>query len=79
VLTDLLKETPDRVVSAAITAPHELIEERVTKLGRKAIVYWGAHSTPERHPHRVPRRRAPRADRSRAGSEDGTSSSATCS
>jgi hypothetical protein len=26
----------------------DLIAERVTKLGRKAIVYWGAHSTPER-------------------------------
>jgi len=48
VLTDLLKETPTGWWSSAITAHHELIEERVTKLGRKAIVYWGAHSTPER-------------------------------
>src|SRR6267154_1079715 len=49
VLTDLLKETPDRVVVFSDHRPTiELIEERVTKLGRKAIVYWGAHSTPER-------------------------------
>src|SRR5258707_95755 len=48
-LTDLLKETPDRVVVFSDHRPTiELIEERVTKLGRKAIVYWGAHSTPER-------------------------------
>jgi len=44
-----LKETPDRVVVFSDHRPTiELIEERVTKLGRKAIVYWGAHSTPER-------------------------------
>src|ERR1041385_3278875 len=49
VLTDLLKETPDRVVVFSDHRPTiELIEERVTKLRRKAIVYWGAHSTPER-------------------------------
>src|SRR5438034_644940 len=49
VITDLLKETPDRVVVFSDHRPTiELIEERVTKLGRKAIVYWGAHSTPER-------------------------------
>src|SRR5260221_1317072 len=49
VLTDLLKETPDRVVVFSDHRPTiELIEERVTKLGRKAIVYWGAHSTADR-------------------------------
>src|SRR5438477_2461310 len=49
VLTRILKETPDRVVVFSDHRPTiELIEERVTKLRRKAIVYWGAHSTPER-------------------------------
>ena len=48
-LTKLLKETPDRVVIFSDHRPTiQLIEERVKKLGRKAIVYWGAHSTPER-------------------------------
>ena len=49
VLTKLLKETPDRVVIFSDHRPTiQLIEERVKKLGRKPIVYWGAHSTPER-------------------------------
>jgi len=49
VLTKLLKETPDRVVVFSDHRPTiELIEERVKQLGRKPIVYWGAHSTPER-------------------------------
>ena len=49
VLTKVLKETPDRVVIFSDHRPTiQLIEERVKKLGRKAIVYWGAHSTPER-------------------------------
>jgi hypothetical protein len=44
-----LKETPDRVVIFSDHRPTiQLIEERVKKLGRKPIVYWGAHSTPER-------------------------------
>ena len=49
VLTKLLKETPDRVVIFSDHRPTiQLIEERVKKLGRQPIVYWGAHSTPER-------------------------------
>jgi SNF2 family DNA or RNA helicase len=49
VLTRLLKETPDRVVVFSDHRPTvELIAERVKKLGRKPIVYWGAHSTKER-------------------------------
>src|SRR6266702_1277575 len=49
VLTKVLKETPDRLVIFSDHRPTiELIEERVTKLGRQAIVYWGAHSTAER-------------------------------
>src|SRR6266496_3743788 len=49
VLTDVLKETPDRVVVFSDHRPTiQLIEERVRALGRKPIVYWGAHSTPER-------------------------------
>jgi SNF2 family DNA or RNA helicase len=49
VLSKLLKETPDRVVVFSDHRPTiQLIEERVKQLGRKAIVYWGAHSTSER-------------------------------
>ena len=49
VLTKLLKETPDRLVVFSDHRPTiQLIEERVKKLGRQPIVYWGAHSTPER-------------------------------
>jgi SNF2 family DNA or RNA helicase len=49
VLTAVLKETPDRVVVFSDHRPTiQLIEERVQALGRKAVVYWGAHSTPER-------------------------------
>jgi len=49
VLTKLLKETPDRAVVFSDHRPTvELIAERVNKLGRKPIVYWGAHSTTER-------------------------------
>jgi superfamily II DNA/RNA helicase len=49
VLTKLLKETPDRAVVFSDHRPTvELIAERVKKLGRKPIVYWGAHSTKER-------------------------------
>src|SRR5207244_6654257 len=49
VLTKVLKETPDRLVIFSDHRPTiELIEERVTKLGRQPIVYWGAHSTAER-------------------------------
>src|SRR5437879_9733 len=49
VLTDVLKETPDRVVVFSDHRPTiQLIEERVKQLGRKPIVYWGAHSTAER-------------------------------
>src|SRR6266550_2484009 len=49
VLTAILKETPDRVVVFSDHRPTiELIEQRVEALGRKAIVYWGAHATPER-------------------------------
>ena len=49
VLTKLLKETPDRAVVFSDHRPTvELIAERVKKLGRKPIVYWGAHSTAER-------------------------------
>src|SRR5881392_2229585 len=49
VLTKLLKETPDRLVVFSDHRPTiQLIEERVKKLGRQPIVYWGAHSTAER-------------------------------
>ncbi len=49
VLTKLLKETPDRVVVFSDHRPTiQLIEERVKKLGRQPIVYWGAHSTADR-------------------------------
>jgi SNF2 family DNA or RNA helicase len=49
VLTKLLKETPDRVVVFSDHRPTiELIEERVRKLRRTPIVYWGAHGTRER-------------------------------
>jgi len=49
VLTGLLRETPDRLVVFSDHRPTiQLIEERVKKLGRKPIVYWGAHSTAER-------------------------------
>src|SRR5439155_1875200 len=49
VLSKLLKETPDRLVVFSDHRPTiQLIEERVRKLGRQPIVYWGAHSTAER-------------------------------
>jgi SNF2 family DNA or RNA helicase len=49
VLTALLRETPDRVVVFSDHRPTiQLIEERVKRLNRKPIVYWGAHSTLER-------------------------------
>src|SRR5436189_972808 len=49
VLTAVLKETPDRVVVFSDHRPTvELIAQRVEALGRKPIVYWGAHPTPER-------------------------------
>ena len=49
VLTEVLEETPDRVVVFSDHRPTiQLIEERVRALGRKPIVYWGAHATPER-------------------------------
>jgi len=49
VLTTLLKQTPDRLVVFSDHRPTiQLIEERVAKLGRKPIVYWGAHSTADR-------------------------------
>jgi SNF2 family DNA or RNA helicase len=49
VLTAILKETPDRVVVFSDHRPTiELIAGRVESLGRQAIVYWGAHATPER-------------------------------
>ena len=49
VLTGLLKDTPDRLVVFSDHRPTiQLIEERVKKLGRQPIVYWGAHSTGER-------------------------------
>jgi SNF2 family DNA or RNA helicase len=49
VLTELLRETPDRLVVFSDHRPTiQLIEERVAKLGRKPIVYWGAHTTAER-------------------------------
>ncbi len=49
VLTAILKETPDRVVVFSDHRPTiELIAQRVEGLGRQAIVYWGAHTTPER-------------------------------
>ncbi|HEV2749289.1 MAG TPA: DEAD/DEAH box helicase [Gemmatimonadales bacterium] len=49
VLTRLLKETPDRLVVFSDHRPTiELIAERVKKLGRQPIVYWGTHTTPER-------------------------------
>src|SRR5213593_3693513 len=48
-LTKVLNETPDRVVVFSDHRPTiQLIEERVKKLGRTPIVYWGAHATPER-------------------------------
>ena len=48
-LTKVLNETPDRVVVFSDHRPTiQLIEERVKKLGRKPIVYWGAHATAER-------------------------------
>jgi hypothetical protein len=49
VLTEILRETPDRVVVFSDHRPTvQLIEERVRKLNRKPIVYWGAHTTAER-------------------------------
>jgi len=49
VLSELLRETPDRVVVFSDHRPTiQLIEERVEQLDRKPIVYWGAHSTAER-------------------------------
>src|SRR5438445_354070 len=49
VLTELLRETPDRLVVFSDHRPTiQLIEERVKKLGRQPIVYWGAHSTADR-------------------------------
>src|SRR5258706_4893495 len=49
VLTAVLKETPDRVVVFSDHRPTiELIAQRVESLGRQAIVYWGALTTPER-------------------------------
>src|SRR5258706_10186080 len=49
VLTKVLKETPDRVVVFSDHRPTiELIAQKVESLGRQAIVYWGAHATPER-------------------------------
>src|SRR5438093_2717665 len=49
VLTEVLEETPDRVVVFSDHRPTiQLIEERVRTLGRKPIVYWRAHATPER-------------------------------
>jgi len=49
VLTQILKETPDRLVVFSDHRPTiQLIEERVKKLDRKPIVYWGAHTTTER-------------------------------
>ena len=49
VLTKLLRETPDRVVVFSDHRPTiQLIEQRVKKLGRQPVVYWGAHSTTER-------------------------------
>src|SRR3989454_167801 len=49
VLTKLLRETPDRLVVFSDHRPTiQLIEERVKKLGRQPVVYWGAHSTAER-------------------------------
>src|SRR5437762_1635738 len=49
VLTAVLEETPDRVVVFSDHRPTiQLIEQRVQALGRKPIVYWGAHATPER-------------------------------
>ncbi|HVH68347.1 MAG TPA: DEAD/DEAH box helicase [Gemmatimonadales bacterium] len=49
VLTKILKETPDRLVIFSDHRPTiELIAERVKKLGRQPIVYWGTHTTLER-------------------------------
>src|SRR2546428_10090192 len=49
VLTELLRETPDRLVGFSDHRPTiQLIEERGKKLGRQPIVYWGAHSTADR-------------------------------
>jgi SNF2 family DNA or RNA helicase len=49
VLTALLKATPDRVLVFSDHRPTvELIAERVKRLGRQPIVYWGAYSSAER-------------------------------
>lgn len=49
VLTRLLRDTPDRLVVFSDHRPTiQLIEERVRQLRRTPIVYWGAHTTPER-------------------------------
>jgi len=49
VLTQLLRETPDRMVVFSDHRPTiQLIERQVRALDRTPIVYWGAHSTPER-------------------------------
>src|SRR5207247_8816197 len=49
VLTRLLQETPDRAVVFSDHRPTiQLIEQQVRALGRRPIVYWGAHSTAER-------------------------------
>src|SRR5260221_458876 len=49
VLTAVLKETPDPLVGFSDHRPTiELMPQRVEALGRQAIVYWGAHTTPER-------------------------------
>src|SRR5437899_2902540 len=49
VLTRLLQETPDRAVVFSDHRPTiQLIEQQVRALGRRPIVYWGAHSTVER-------------------------------
>jgi SNF2 family DNA or RNA helicase len=62
VLTELLEEIPDRVVVFSDHRPTiQLIEQQVRTLGRKPIVYWGAHSTAERD------------KRIRAFQQDGTS------
>src|SRR3989449_2954916 len=49
VLTEVLRETPDRLVVFSDHRPTiQLIAERVKKLDRQPIVYWGAHSTTDR-------------------------------
>src|SRR3989442_1650464 len=49
VLTELLRETPDRLVVFSDHRPTiQLIAERVKQLDRQPIVYWGAHSTTDR-------------------------------